>query len=91
MQRYWQLLIATFTAPGFADTDAAEGTWRLVSRTLPDGKKVLPREVMGLWSNISGQRNLNVVWRTGDGKVGSYSLMSTYKFSPADYTETESA
>ena len=81
------LLIASFTTPGFADTEAGDGTWRLVSRVLRDGKKLLPPEVMGIWTNVHGLRNLNVVWRTADGKVGSYSLMSTYKFGADEYTE----
>lgn len=82
------LLAASYTTPVFAESEAVEGTWRLVSRVLPDGKKVAPSEIMGLWTSTNGHRNLNVVWRTPDGKVASYSLMSTYKFTRADYTET---
>lgn len=65
-----------------------EGTWRLVSRVLPDGTKQVPPEVIGIGSYVNGQRNLNVMWRTQDGKVASYSLMSTVTVTNAEYTET---
>jgi hypothetical protein len=81
-------IFATVLAlPALADS-GPEGAWRLVSRVLPDGTKQAPPEVMGLATWISGQRNLNVVWHTPDGKVASYSLMSTVKITATDYTET---
>jgi hypothetical protein len=82
------MIVVSYTPAAFAQSEPAEGTWRLVSRVLPDGRKVAPPEVMGLTTLLGGQRNLNVVWRTPDGKIASYSLMSAVKFTQADYTET---
>ena len=77
-----------FNTVAFAQNSDIEGTWRLVSRELPDGKKLAPPEVMGLATWMNGQRNLNVVWRTPDGKVASYSLMSTVSVTSSEWSET---
>jgi hypothetical protein len=66
----------------------AEGTWRLVSRKLPDGTTVTPPNVMGVGSWIKGHRNLNVLWTGPDGAAFSYSVVSKYKFTATEYTET---
>jgi hypothetical protein len=72
----------------FAQGSEIEGTWRLVMRELPDGKKIKPPEVLGLASLANGNRNLNVVWRTPDGKIASVSVISTYKVTGSEYSET---
>jgi hypothetical protein len=73
--------------PAFAESEI-EGTWRLVMRELPDGKKITPPGVLGLASWVKGNLNFNVVWRTPDGKLASTSTLSTYKFTDNEFSET---
>jgi hypothetical protein len=76
------------TTSAVAQQSAAEGTWRLVSRKLPDGTTVSPPNVMGIGSWLKGYRNLNVLWTGPDGAAFSYSVASTYTFTATEYTET---
>ena len=58
------LLLCTilFSLSVKADSEP-EGTWRLVSRTLPNGTKQMPPDVMGIGSYTKGQRDRkSVVW-----------------------------
>ena len=71
-----------------AQSSELEGTWRLVMRELPNGKKILPPDVLGLSSYANGHKNQNVVWRTPDGKVGSISGISMVKITDNEYSET---
>jgi hypothetical protein len=72
----------------WAQSSELEGTWRLVMRELPDGKKILPPDVLGLSSYANGHKNQNVVWRTPDGKVASLSGISMVKLTENEYSET---
>jgi hypothetical protein len=65
-----------------------EGTYKLVSRTLPDGTKMAPPDIMGLLTFTKTHRNFNVFWKQPDGKKFSLSIISTYKLTDKDYTET---
>jgi len=78
-------LLAT---PATAQSTSIEGTWRLMSRQLPDGITVKPPNVQGIMSLANGHRNLNTLWRTPDGKWASFSAMTTYMLSDTQYTET---
>lgn len=71
-----------------AQSGELEGTWRLVMRDLPDGKKLYPPDVLGLSSYAKGQKNQNIVWKTPDGKVGSISGISVVKVTDKEYSET---
>jgi len=75
-------------APAYAQLSSVEGTWRLVARDLPDGTRITPPQVMGSYTMSKGQRNLNVLWYTPQGKPASYSLMSTVTLTNTAYTET---
>jgi hypothetical protein len=96
MQSYaWSLraaaLIASLLSPlfcGLAHAQDMDGTWKLVMRKLPDGTTQVPPAILGAYTYHSGLRNLNVFWHTPDGKPASFSLISTYKMSGTDYTET---
>ena len=84
-------LIASLLLPLFcslAHAQQIDGTWKLVMRKLPDGTTQVPPAVLGAYTNHNGLRNLNVFWHTPDGKPASFSQVSTYKMSDADYTET---
>jgi hypothetical protein len=65
-----------------------EGTYQLVSRQLPDGTMQRPPEIMGLLTYTKSHRNFNIVWKDAAGKFFSYSLASTYKLTPTEYSET---
>lgn len=82
------MTIGFATAPAVAQTSAIEGTWNLVGRDLPDGKKVMSPDIQGLMTFTKGYRNINVLWRTPDGKWGSFSAIAAYKLSSSEYTET---
>ena len=71
-----------------AQSPELEGTWRLVMRELPNGKKILPPDVLGLSSYANGYKNQNVVWRTPDGKVASIAGISMVKLTENEYSET---
>jgi hypothetical protein len=90
----WQIAGLVVTAlfllevPAYGQSGSIEGVWRIVGRDLPDGTHIAPPQVMGMFSLSKGQRNLNVLWYTPDGKPASYSLMSTYTLTNREYTET---
>ena len=71
-----------------AQTPSIEGTYQLVSRTLPNGTVLKPPDIMGLFTYTKTHRNFNIVIKDATGKFYSYSLVSTYKLTPTEYSET---
>jgi hypothetical protein len=65
-----------------------DGTYRFVSRDLPDGTKVDPPVAIGLMTLSHGYRNLTITWKDANGKRTSMSYMAKYTFTPTEYTET---
>jgi hypothetical protein len=65
-----------------------EGTYQLVSRTLPDGTVLKPPDIMGLCTYTKSYRNFNLVQKDATGKVLSFSNVSTYKLTATEYSET---
>jgi hypothetical protein len=64
-----------------------EGAWKLTARKLPNGTTVTPPAVQGAAMWQSGVWTRIVFWHTPEGKLASFSGVSTYKFAPAEYTE----
>lgn len=64
------------------------GTYKFVSRTLPDGTVLKPPMVNGIQTFTKDDRNFNIMWADKDGKRFSFSVYSTYKFTDKDYTES---
>ena len=64
-----------------------EGTYKLVSRELPNGTKQGPQDLQGLLTYTKEYRNFNVYWKDPSGKSFSVSLISTYKLTEKEYTE----
>jgi hypothetical protein len=64
------------------------GTWKLVSRKLPDGTTLTPPSVQGLQTFTRTMRNFNVEWADKSGKHFSYSVISNYKLTDSEYSET---
>lgn len=65
-----------------------EGTFKLVSRQLQDGTMQGAPDVMGMFTYTKSYRNFNVIWKDSKGKSFSYSLVSNYKLTEAEYSET---
>ena len=92
--RFW-ILQAILAAMGlilaravFAQVPNIEGTYKLVSRTLPDGRVQRPPEAMGLATFTKTHRNFNIMWKDASGKHFSLSSVSTYKLTGTEYSET---
>jgi hypothetical protein len=64
------------------------GTWKFVSRKLPDGTTLTPPMCQGLQTFTRTMRNFNVGWVDNTGKHFSYSVISNYALTDKDYTET---
>ena len=79
------LLLALSAA---AQSPSIEGTYQLVSRTLPNGTVLKPPDIMGLWTHTKSHRSFNLVLKDATGKFTSRSLVSTYKLTPTEYSET---
>jgi hypothetical protein len=74
--------------PQASPVPTIEGTYKLISRQLPDGTMQQPPEIMGLFTYTKSHRNFNIVWKDAAGKISSYSLASTYTLTPTEYSET---
>lgn len=80
-------VLSLIAVPAFAQVPSIEGTYRLVSRTLPDGRVQRPPEVVGLMTLTKTHRNMNVMVKDG-GKHFSLSQVSTYKLTDREFSET---
>jgi hypothetical protein len=74
--------VPTSSAPSIA------GTYKLVSRTLPDGTRQFPPDIMGLMMYTKDHRTVNIMWKEPDGKIYALALGSTYTLTPREYRET---
>ena len=81
-------LVFFFLVPASAQAPTIEGTYKLVSRKLADGRVISPPESIGLWTYSKTHRTFNIIRRDAAGKVTSRSLVSSYTLTPAEYTET---
>lgn len=91
------LLVLTLGTLGFAgesptpqasSAPSIEGTYQLISRKLADGTVLKPPDIMGLQTYTKRYRNFNLLSKDADGQFTSESFVSTYTFTPTEYTET---
>lgn len=83
------LSLILFTgAVGPTKPPSIEGTYRLVSRDLPDGSKQVPPAIDGLLTFTKGYRNFNIYWKDAHGKLFSISYVATYRLTATEYRET---
>src|SRR5206468_12254473 len=61
------------------EAPSIEGTYKLVSRELPNGTKQGPPDVLGLLTYTKEYRNFNVYWKDASGKSFSVSYIAKYK------------
>jgi hypothetical protein len=71
-----------------AQAPSIEGTYKLLSRKLPDGTMLSPPEIMGLFTYTKTHRNFNIVLKDATGKFRSFSVVSTYTLRATEYRET---
>ena len=77
-----------FALSASAQAPSIEGTYQLISRKLSDGTMLRPPDIMGLFTYTKSHRNFNIVQKDATGKFSSYSLVSTYKLTATEYSET---
>jgi hypothetical protein len=75
-------------ASAAAQAPSIEGTYKLISRRLPDGTVLKPPDIMGLYTYTKSHRNFNIVLKDATGKFYSDSVVSTYKLTATEYSET---
>lgn len=71
-----------------ATAQGIEGTYRFVSRDLPDGTVVEPPAIQGLITWTEGYRNFNIYWEEPDGTPVSIGYIAEYELTDDTYTET---
>ena len=69
------------------EAPSIEGTYKLVSRELPNGTKQGPPDVLGLITFTKEYRNFNVYVQDATGKSFSISSISTYNLTDKEYSE----
>jgi hypothetical protein len=73
---------------GLVQAQEFEGAWKLTMRKLQNGSTLMPPAVQGTIMLQAGLSTRAVFWHTAEGKPASFSAISTYKMSPAEWTET---
>ena len=81
-------MVLLFAIAASAQAPSIEGTYQLLSRKLPDGTMLHPPDVMGLWTYTKSHYNFNIVRKDATGKFSSFSMVSTYKLTATEYSET---
>jgi hypothetical protein len=79
------ILLTGAAAP--VNLPSLEGTYRFVSRDLPDGSKQVPPAIDGLMTFTKGYRNFNIYWKDAKGKVFSVSYVASYTLTGTAYSE----
>jgi hypothetical protein len=91
-REFWSLpgalIVLLFAISASAQAPSIEGTYRLISRQLPDGTILKPPDIMGFWTYTKSNRTYNSVQKDATGKFASRSLVSTYKLTATEYSET---
>jgi hypothetical protein len=84
----WLVAVLVLLTCGLAHAQEFEGAWKLTMRKLPNGTTLMPPAVQGAIIGQAGLWTCVVFWHAPEGKPASFSAVSTYKMSPAEYTET---
>ncbi|HSP89154.1 MAG TPA: hypothetical protein VLN45_13545 [Ignavibacteriaceae bacterium] len=82
---FLSFLFSSFILPQNNDI---EGAYKLVLRKLSDGTRIMAPDIKGLMTYTETSRNFNVAYKDKNGKYFSYSVISNYKLTDKDYTET---
>lgn len=84
----WLVAVLVLLSCGFAQAQELEGNWKLTMRKLPDGTTLVPPAVQGAITWHDGSFMRIVFWHMPEGKLASFSAVSTYQISGSGYTET---
>jgi hypothetical protein len=93
-RQFWALssvlvvMALLFAISASAQAPSIEGTYKLISRKLPDGTMLGPPDILGLFTYTKTHRNFNIVQKDAMGKFRSFSVVSTYKLTATEYSET---
>jgi hypothetical protein len=79
---------STVTSPQSAASMGITGTYKLMSRQLPDGTLLKPPQIMGLFTYTDTYRNFNIVGEDAMGKFYG-SIGATYTLTPTEYSQTQ--
>ena len=74
------------TSQGETPQPSVEGTYRLVSRELPNGTILREPDVIGLFTYTKTRRNFNVAVKDDAGQTFG-SRVSEYRLTPTEYSE----
>jgi hypothetical protein len=69
------------------EANILEGSYRLVKRVLPNGKKVKHPDIVGFMTCTKTERSFTIMWKDGTGAPVSLSLIATYTLSKDKYCE----
>jgi hypothetical protein len=70
-----------------AEAPSIEGTYKLVSRDLPNGMKQSPPDVVGLMTFTKKYRNFNIYVKDASGMLFSISAIAAYSLTEQEYSE----
>ena len=84
----WLIATVVLLSYGLAQAQEFEGAWKLTMRKLPSGTTLMPPAVQGVIMVQPGLWTRVVFSHTPEGKPTSFAAVSTYKMSPAEWTET---
>ena len=93
-RQFWTLpgvlagIVLLFAIAASAQAPSIEGTYKLISRQLPDGTVLKPPDIMGLQTYTKSHRNFNLVLKDATGKFSSISAVATYKLTATEYSQT---
>jgi hypothetical protein len=71
-----------------AQVPSIEGTYKFISRQLPDGTVVTPPDIIGLLTYTKSYSTFNIAQRDATGKFRSHSRVATYTLTATEYSET---
>jgi len=81
------ILLVTVSIAQDTKYSGIEGTYKLVSRKLPDGSTVTPPRIEGMLNYSKKYKNFNIMWKGNGGKVSSISSVSSYNLGEFEYRE----
>lgn len=82
------LAAGCFVQESLAQNLSIEGTYMLVGRKLPYGTMVKPPDVMGMITMQGAYKHVNVFWKGPNGEPFSWSMVSRYRLTPTEFSET---
>jgi hypothetical protein len=81
------LALAPAPCAGDGDASILQGSYRLVKRVLPSGKKVKSPDIVGFMTCTKTERSFTIMWKDPKGEPVSLSLIATYTLSGGKYCE----